>query len=1054
MEDKKVENMSLYSSETIDTSENKRENFLRNLKKVSQAESEITTEKMNTNRNILSRIQTYEQLVEPTGGRNSTKPRDSTHRKQLLEKMKFSINNSYETVATTSTNPLNKDENNLVDKRKSVSDLIKANEQRVNKSHSVIQINGRNTVNMYNTAQSEIRDKIRKLLEENDRDASSLDLDRDEFMKEKLRRIGIHERDFKELVEFYNKHASVAKRVTQPKHRNTFAAFKKGHSLKIPEIKEEEDGEEETGADTEIKKIEILQNDCLKLNTIDVKPITIENKIEIKKEESIQISPTKEVKINNPMEEDSLQSGLSNESYFSFEDVAPNLVSDMENKKCEDYDLYNDYGVSNPLIRKSSSYVIDSKENKDSTIRNAFSKTKESDQKTSQDGAFTKVPTLNNDISVDSEISMKDSGVKDENKQIFEYSKKSNISKAKQAARAILMELNEDEEKLDIKETVNAVEEEPIEMVSQNVPEKLDFEIFESIEQFVANYSSQDSKRSFNNNVEVFTRLEDEATKFIVFNEPGIENKELSIEICNSDNCELRVTEQNTVINDNEIRNITKSVEMVEILATESIENISSNKEKADIAEIDLEEDNKLSNPQHNAHFEVAKNTMTEFIDDHIYGNFYKFRKSYMKKADKFDLEDIKDIITEPNKGHTTSFKDNNHENQIQITTNSFPILKSNSTNIEDNYKPRKSMMKKKTQAPLINIRRLIKSEIECEIDKINFEQQTLTKTSFEDLKVDNSHKSNINIISEPININKHNFNKNKMYLEDEQRLSANLYPQRVDKVEIREEHTSKYQSNIIHSLDSIAIMQYNINPNLPLDPMFFDILCINCYECVKPNEVDEHSEFCIIHPHDYDDLLIKNDCAESYNARIYKLHESLKFKEFEIYKENNNDLNLVYNELATQIYDIFMNNNSIEDLEKSITKINDIMNKKLIRVSSDYKYPLLIYAKRISQLVFTKLKEMEKLLVQVIQDDIFDDIIEENKEVDEEDPEIADRLRMLKMELADIEKQTEKTKMEVEQWRQEAKMRENMLARPSSNLEVLSDIVSDVLSRNNESVS
>jgi hypothetical protein len=62
-------------------------------------------------------------------------------------------------------------------------------------------------------------------------------------------------------------------------------------------------------------------------------------------------------------------------------------------------------------------------------------------------------------------------------------------------------------------------------------------------------------------------------------------------------------------------------------------------------------------------------------------------------------------------------------------------------------------------------------------------------------------------------------------------------------------ETEEKYQKNIIDSLDNICIAQYNINPNLPLDPLFFDVLCINCYECVKCIEVDRHSEICVIQP-------------------------------------------------------------------------------------------------------------------------------------------------------------------------------------------------------------
>jgi hypothetical protein len=105
---------------------------------------------------------------------------------------------------------------------------------------------------------------------------------------------------------------------------------------------------------------------------------------------------------------------------------------------------------------------------------------------------------------------------------------------------------------------------------------------------------------------------------------------------------------------------------------------------------------------------------------------------------------------------------------------------------------------------------------------------------------------------------------------------------------------------------------------------------------------------------------------------------------------------------------------------------------------------------------VYIKLKEMEKLLVFIknkneILEDSQDNI--SNHDIEDDDPEIEDRLKMLKLELANIEKQTEKTKMEVEQWRQEAKLRENMLARPNTNMEILSDIVSDVISRRDESV-
>ena len=104
--------------------------------------------------------------------------------------------------------------------------------------------------------------------------------------------------------------------------------------------------------------------------------------------------------------------------------------------------------------------------------------------------------------------------------------------------------------------------------------------------------------------------------------------------------------------------------------------------------------------------------------------------------------------------------------------------------------------------------------------------------------------------------------------------------------------------------------MQYSINPNMPFDPTFYDILCIHCYECVKPTEVDEHSEYCVIHPDDYNDIFFRSEADEDYNARIYKLHESLKKKRHDIYRASSDDLNTIYNNLLGLIYEILINNN------------------------------------------------------------------------------------------------------------------------------------------------
>lgn len=62
-------------------------------------------------------------------------------------------------------------------------------------------------------------------------------------------------------------------------------------------------------------------------------------------------------------------------------------------------------------------------------------------------------------------------------------------------------------------------------------------------------------------------------------------------------------------------------------------------------------------------------------------------------------------------------------------------------------------------------------------------------------------------------------------------------------------------------------------------------------------------------------------------------------------------------------------------------------------------------------------------------------------------------QLKLLKMDLAKIDQQTLESKRELEQWRHEAKALENMLKKPNTNMEMLSDIQSEIRSRRDESV-
>jgi len=126
-----------------------------------------------------------------------------------------------------------------------------------------------------------------------------------------------------------------------------------------------------------------------------------------------------------------------------------------------------------------------------------------------------------------------------------------------------------------------------------------------------------------------------------------------------------------------------------------------------------------------------------------------------------------------------------------------------------------------------------------------------------------------------------------------------------------------------------------------------------------------------------------------------------------------------------------------------------------------------MIYGKRISQLVFQKLKNMEKILDLIKeQNKNFNDNSKISNESDIDLLEIGNddegklkiddeerQFKILQKELAALNQETVKSKLELEKWKQEAKIFENMMKRPNANNEMLSDIVSDITSRKDESV-
>ena len=258
--------------------------------------------------------------------------------------------------------------------------------------------------------------------------------------------------------------------------------------------------------------------------------------------------------------------------------------------------------------------------------------------------------------------------------------------------------------------------------------------------------------------------------------------------------------------------------------------------------------------------------------------------------------------------------------------------------------------------------------------------------------------------------------------------------------------------------MDSIAIKRYEIDDSrIPLDPSFLDILCINCYESIKYKDMDKHSEICVIHKDEYKD----NAYDDDYNTRIFKLHESLKNKKKEIILKNNKNLSNFYENLSKLVYDILINNNSIDELKNNINDINDIINNQLdqIDLSENYKFYFLLFCERLSQLVKMKLEDMEKIIMNNNnknnnnEKDSFDDEFEEN----EEDFKDDEHIKYMKQQLTNLDNKTKEKEMELNQWKKEAKILENNLRRNNSinnrnNRNDISEINSEINSKNENS--
>lgn len=183
---------------------------------------------------------------------------------------------------------------------------------------------------------------------------------------------------------------------------------------------------------------------------------------------------------------------------------------------------------------------------------------------------------------------------------------------------------------------------------------------------------------------------------------------------------------------------------------------------------------------------------------------------------------------------------------------------------------------------------------------------------------------------------------------------------------------------------------------NLKNKDKHFSILnkkfCVDCNKYFKDENVGDHHDHCILQINN--NLEIDNDLNYiDYNANLNKLYDHLKKDQNKILKNGNQNLIIYYGKLLYYLYEIIINNNSIEELNLSIININDDYIKEIeSQTFNDYfKDYFLFFIQRISKLTYFKIKKIEKLLADLeevnkninLETDVIDDEEESNNNLE-----------------------------------------------------------------------
>lgn len=134
---------------------------------------------------------------------------------------------------------------------------------------------------------------------------------------------------------------------------------------------------------------------------------------------------------------------------------------------------------------------------------------------------------------------------------------------------------------------------------------------------------------------------------------------------------------------------------------------------------------------------------------------------------------------------------------------------------------------------------------------------------------------------------------------------------------------------------------------------------CVNCYEYLNDSNNNSHinGEHFILDINDFKDVEYELD----YDAKLNKIYNILKKDQKNILKNANKKLIIYYSKLLFSVYEIISNDNSFEELNSSIIKINEnyTKEKELGIFSENLENLFLLFCQIISQLAFLKAQEL-----------------------------------------------------------------------------------------------